>query len=139
MRRRAVAMASWTWMVAVLALAACATTETSSPPTLIPVTDVKTLTGRWEGLLLGLPGGAHQDFVEIVIRDDGTYQARTYRTIGVLRGRGSIEAKDGALIFRGERAVGGGRLYLDKDRRVLEISMTDDAGRPVTARLSPTR
>jgi hypothetical protein len=132
-------MTWWVWMAVALVLGACATTETSSPPTLVPVTDVKSLAGRWEGLLLGLPGGSHQDFVEVVIREDGTYQARTYRTIGVLMGRGTIEARDGALVLRGERAIGGGRLYLDRGRHMLEISATDDAGRPVTARLSPAR
>lgn len=139
MQMRLAAMLSWAWIALAVVLAACATTETGSPPTFVPVSDVRTLAGRWEGLLLGLPGGREQDFVEVLIREDGTYQAKTYRTIGVLRGQGSIEAKDGTLILRGERATGGGRLYLEKGRRVLEIHVTDDSGRPVTARLSPAR
>lgn len=131
----------WLWIVAVLALAACASSEGGGGArTRVPVTEVKSVVGRWDGLVSGLSSrpSIDQDLLDVVIKPDATYEAKAFRTIGAFRERGAIELKDGNLIFRapgGETATG--QLFAVNGRRVLDIETTASDGRRVTARLSP--
>jgi hypothetical protein len=81
-----------------VAVAACVTTpRTPVPPAAeapLAVTDLKNLVGTWEGLGKGptsgsVIGGHTADWVELTIKEDGTYEARSYREIGVFRGTGT--------------------------------------------------
>lgn len=123
-----------------LALAACASGGSGESRTVVPITDLGSVAGRWDGLLSGpWTPREQEDFVEVMIGADGTYQGRSVRTIGVLQGRGSVEVRDGALLFKGSRGTGTGRLFAVGGRRVLEIELTTPEGRAASARLSPKR
>jgi hypothetical protein len=128
-------------LVALVVLAGCATQEGGGGArTRVPVTDIKTVVGRWEGLLSGLSArpSADQDLVDVVIRGDATYEAKAFRTIGVLQGRGTIELQNGALVLRGQGgSAGTAQLFAVDGRRVIEVETTTADGRRVTARLSP--
>jgi hypothetical protein len=131
----------WGLILVALMLAACATTERGGGTrTREPITDLKGVVGRWDGLLSGLSTrpAVDQDFVEVLIRGDGTYEAKAFRTVGVFQGRGTVEAKDGSLVIRGERGTTGvGQLFSVDGRRELQIDTTSADGRHVSARLSP--
>ena len=133
----------WWWLGAALfVLAACATQEGGGggTRTRVPVTDLKTVVGRWDGLLSGLSTrpSRDEDLVDVVIREDATYEAKAFRTIGALQGRGTIELQNGALMLRGQGgSTGTAELFAIGGRRELEVHTTMADGRRVTARLSP--
>jgi hypothetical protein len=110
--------------------------------TRVPITEIKSVVGQWDGLLSGLSSrpSADEDLVDVVIRDDATYEAKAFRTVGVFQGRGTIEIKDGSLVLRGQQgSLGSGQLFTVNGQRVLEIDATSADGRRVSARLSPKR
>jgi hypothetical protein len=139
--------AGWLWLAGAVLISACAsggagTAATAEPSTPVAIGSLKEVTGRWDGLLSGLSArpSTDQDFVEVVINDDSTYEAKSFRTIGVLQGRGTLELKGGVLWLKGERgATGTARLLSGDGRRQLQVETTLADGRRVTARLSPKR
>jgi hypothetical protein len=131
----------WWLLVLVFALAGCASSGGGGGTRdRMPITDLKSVVGRWEGLLAGLSSrpSVEQDFVEVVIRADGTYEAKAARTVGVLRGRGTVEVRDGNLVLRSDAgATGTAQLFSAEGRLLLEVDATSADGRRVSARLSP--
>ena len=127
-------------VIGVTLLAGCAArsdgTARDSRP--VAVTDVRTIAGRWSGLL-ELSGHRQPEFVELTIAPEGTYQVKGARTIGVLDGQGQVAAVDGTLRFQGRRATATGRLYERDARRTLVIDATAESGDRATLRLDPMR
>jgi hypothetical protein len=124
----------------VASLAGCASTGSS---TVIPVTDVKSLAGKWAGIADG-SGSGQQDYVEMTIREDGTYDVTTSRTIGRYRGTGKIALRDGQLALQGSEAAGVASLMSGSGgERILaiDVKMAGSGGVPnnVRARLRPAR
>jgi hypothetical protein len=81
-----------------VAVGGCGTATPASPSgalTRVPITDLKSVAGKWEGVGQGpwvgsIFGGHTADLVEFTIRDDGTYEARSYREIGVFGARAPL-------------------------------------------------
>ena len=121
------------------ALAGCASTGSS---TVVPVTDVKSLAGKWAGVVDG-PGSNQQDLVEMTIREDGTYDITTSRTMGTARGSGRITVRDGQVVLQGERSAGVGTLMTGSGgERVLKVDVKFtgvSTASTVSANLRPTR
>jgi hypothetical protein len=144
MRRCWRTRAAWLLLAGAGLLSACASGSAvpAEPSTQVAIGSLGEVTGRWDGLLSGLSPRpyADEDFVEVVIKDDSTYEAKSVRTIGVLQGRGTLELKGGVLLLSGERgAKGTARLLSGNGRRLLEVETILPDGRRVTARLSPKR
>jgi hypothetical protein len=122
-------------LVVVALLTGCAptggATDHGSPVT---VTDVRIVAGHWSGLL-EISGRRQEDFVELTISPEGTYEMRGARTIGELDAKGRVEAAGGSLQFRGPRATATGTLYATETRRTLVIEGRSERGEGVTARL----
>src|SRR5688500_3599427 len=75
-----------------------------SSPTAAALTDVKTVAGRWSGILYGRPGAQRdQDWIEFALRDDGSYTLASARTIGVFEGTGKVRLEDGRLVTEGAK------------------------------------
>ncbi|HEX6213110.1 MAG TPA: hypothetical protein VF136_20180 [Methylomirabilota bacterium] len=147
-------------VVSLLALGACGAGEATGPadrgaptttgpagpraPTAagepVAVADVKSLAGRWAGLM-DLPGGGRDvQYLEVMLREDGTYTATSARTIGVMDAQGTIAVRDGHLVLQGERgARGTARLYSHQGEPTLMVDMTGADQRRTTARLQPQR
>jgi hypothetical protein len=134
----------WTTCALIVALvsglAGCASTGTA---TVVPVTDVKTLAGKWAGVAEG-SGTAQQDYVEMTIREDGTYDVTTSRTEGRYRGTGRITLRDGQLTLQGNESRGVGSLMSGSGgERVLRVNVNfaPPGGVPnnVWANLRPAR
>jgi hypothetical protein len=131
----------WTVLtVTVVGLAAslvgCASTGPTTP---VAVSDVKSLAGKWAGLVYG-PGSNQHDYIEMTIREDGSYDLLTRRTIGTSRGKGKIVISDGRLIVQGEKGRGVAVLMSSPGgERVMKVEATLNDNTPLSASLSPTR
>lgn len=141
MRRLSRLVPRWMWSALVVSvvvgLGACASGGGQSRHgEMVPIQNVQSLAGRWGGILESSER-SHDDFIDITINPDGTFQAGGARTIGVLEGRGTLAADGGRLKVTGEKSTGLGTLY-DKDgKRTLVIEITTNNGRKFTARLLP--
>ena len=112
--------------------------DSASRGTPIPVTSVGTVAGRWAGLS-ELPGNRREDnYVEVTLRDDGTYDATSARTIGFMDARGRVQLSDGRLLIQGNNgARGTATLYSAGGERTLLVEMQTPTAGSITARLRP--
>ena len=121
----------------VVALGACASAGGQSRHgDTVAVRDVQSIAGRWGGIVEEL-GRRQEDFVDVTVNADGSYQAGGARTIGVFEGPGRIDVQDGRLRLTGERSTGLGTLYEKDGKRTLVFEIITSNGRKFTARLSP--
>jgi hypothetical protein len=104
----------------------------------VAVTDVKSVAGRWSGLM-DLPGGGRDaQYLEVRVLEDGTYRATSARTIGVMDAQGTIVVRDGRLILQGNSgARGTATLFASEGQPTLMIDVTGANQNRTTARLRP--
>ena len=120
----------------VLVAGACASTGQSRYGAVVSIPDLKSVAGRWDGILQS-GDDLREDFLNFVLNADGTYEAGSARTVGALEGRGRAEVQNGQLRLTSQRSSGIGTLY-DKDgKRTLVVQVTGANGRQFTARLTP--
>jgi hypothetical protein len=127
----------------VLALVTLLTACATAPPgaagwTPVPITSFGTVAGVWEGVL-DRDQGRRDDWMEVQIREDGRYLVTSYRTIGVLKGEGTLQLKDGSLAFQGERGSGTLALLTRGAARRLELRHTSRQGATFSTYLTPKR
>ena len=117
---------------------ASGTANTTARGTPIAVTDVGMVVGRWAGLS-DLPGHRNDDeYVEVTLHDDGTYEATSARTIGFMDAHGRVALNDGRLLITGNSGSNGtATLYSIGGQQTLWIEMTTVRAGNVTARLRP--
>ncbi len=103
------------FVVAVLTVAACSpvVSREASQWMPTPITELKSVAGRWEGLMIRTPRSPTDDWVRLVIREGGAYEFASYRTIGVLSGTGTFTLVDGKLSAQSERGRMNLQLYTD--------------------------
>src|SRR5690349_9027229 len=108
------------------------------PVTPVAVSDVKSLSGTWEGTVY-LPGSERDD-VTLTIRDDGSYDVLSKRGLGVSTGRGHILISDGRLVIEGERGRGVGTVLRNRAGDVvMKVDMTLSDNSNLSAQLWRTR
>jgi hypothetical protein len=108
------------------------------PVTPVAVSDVKSLSGRWEGTVY-LPDSERDD-VTLTIWDDGSYDVLSKRGLGVSSGRGHIVISDGRLIIEGERGRGVGTVLRNRAGDVvMKVDMTLSDNSHLSAELWRTR
>jgi hypothetical protein len=108
------------------------------PVTPVAVSDVKSLSGTWEGTVY-LPGSERDD-VTLTIRDDGSYDVVSKRGVGASTGRGHIVVGDGRLVIEGERGRGAATVLRNAAGNVLmKVDMTLSDNRNLSAQLWRTR
>lgn len=116
-------------------LVACASLGPAVP---VAVTDVKSVAGKWRGIVYRT--GSEPDYVEVTIREDGSYDLMSRQTYGTSRGRGTLVAKDGRLIIQGERGQGVATLTRSAaGDRVLLVEATMSDNSTLSAKLTPSR
>jgi hypothetical protein len=107
----------------------------------VAVSDIKTVTGTWEGIVY--PNSELDPYrVTLTIRDDGTYDvvSAARQTLGTSRGKGTIEIRDGRLIMEGARGRGVARLLKDRDdnlRMIVDATLSDNS--TLSVHLSPSK
>jgi len=128
-------------MLATLVLGACASSSTPQPQlTPVAITDYKMVAGKWSGLVIGLASRRDDgDWVEMVIRENGTYEYGIPRNIGVMAGQGTFTLQDGQLKMAGDRGQGTFSLLEGDGARVLRGSGTLNSGTALRGDLRPAR
>ena len=107
------------------------------PVTPVAVSDVKSLSGTWEGIVY-LPGSERDD-VTLTIRDDGSYDVVSKKILGASRGKGHIVISDGRLVIEDARGRGVGTVLRNPAGDVLmkiEATLSDNSH--LSAQLWPT-
>jgi hypothetical protein len=108
------------------------------PVTPVAVSDVKSVSGTWEGIVY-LPGSERND-VTVTIRDDGSYDAVSKTRLGTSRGGGHIVISDGRLIIEGQRGRGVGTVLRNPAGDFLmKVEMTLSDNSNLSAELWRTR
>jgi outer membrane lipoprotein SlyB len=119
-------------------LVGCASTDSMSSATVVPITDVKSVAGKWAGLVEG-PGSNQTDYVEMTIRADGTYDVMTRRQMGTFTGNGQIVINQGQLVLKGNTGTGVATLMTRGAERILKIDAVFQTNIKVSADLRPTK
>jgi len=123
-----------------ISLAGCAGSASSSqlPSTQVPITSVSAVAGKWAGTVRRDPS-TEDDWVDLTIKDDGSYEVRSFRTIGAILGGGRLTVSNGQLTTQTERASSTLTLYEGDGRRVLKIDGTLRNGVMFSGLLTPAR
>jgi hypothetical protein len=150
--RKMVGIIGLVYLHLIVACSSMAPTETRQPTA---VTDFKSVSGKWEGLLIrDHPMTQNYDRVTLVIDDTGAYENAVVRTrttasgtsvsysvIGVFAEKGNLVLTDGKLSAKGEK---GGQatlqLYVDSrsSERMLKADAKDSEGFIYSAELKRT-
>jgi hypothetical protein len=124
-------------------IVACSTVEhpTSAPLERIPIMDISSVAGDWEGVLVQYPPSRNEDWIRVHIEEDGTYRYEVLRTIGVFSGQGRFLVEDGALSVKSEKGSINVQLYhhSGKDDRILKNKAQANDGVTYLADLTPKR
>jgi hypothetical protein len=108
------------------------------PVTPVAISDVRSLSGTWEGTVY-LPGDERND-ITVTIHDDGSYDAESRKPLGVSHGEGRIIIRDGRLIIEGQRGRGAGTVLRNSAGDVLmKVEMTLSDNSHLSAELTRTR
>jgi hypothetical protein len=131
------------WAVFAEIVIACGSVE--HPPAIplerIPIMDVSSVAGDWEGVLVQYPPSRNEDWIRVRIEEDGTYRYEVLRTIGVFSGQGRFSVEDGALSAKSEKGTINVQLYRHsgKDDRILKNKAQSSDGITYLAELTPKR
>jgi len=125
----------------VAGLVGCAPIEPvpPAPSTPVSISAFKSATGKWAGILIATPRLKEDDWVTLTIRDDGSYDFASVRTIGIFHGKGAFTLIDGKLRTETERGWGMATLYEEGGRRMLKIEGAAKDGAQYSANLTPAK
>jgi hypothetical protein len=124
---------------AALACAVLAAEKAQWSPTAI--TDIKSIAGKWEGIMIRTPKAKNDDWVNVSIQDNGDYEFASYREIGVFSGKGNLTVKDGKAVGQGERGSVTLQLLTDKtgSQSILRAESKGKDGINYRAELKPSK
>jgi len=130
-------------IVVVQAMVACSSTAPKEARQWQPtsVTDLKSVAGKWEGLLVRNPRTRDDDWVTLVISETGAFEFASYRMIGVFAGKGTLVLTDGKLSAKSDK---GGQMTLQliadsgSSLRMLRVDARDSGGFTYWADLKQT-
>ena len=119
----------------------CAPVEPLPPPPSTPVSILAftSAAGKWAGILKSTPRVRGDDWVTLTIRDDGSYEFMSVRTIGIFQGQGTFTLIDGKLKAESERGWAIATLYEEGGRRMLKVESATKDGTQYSAELTPTK
>ena len=119
----------------------CAPVEPLPPPpsTPVSVSAFKSAAGKWAGILKATPRLKRDDWVTLTIRDDGSYDFVSVRTIGIFRGQGTFTLIDGKLKAETEQGWTVATLYEEGAQRLMKVDGATKDGVQYSAELTPTK
>src|SRR5262245_22784248 len=137
--RRTTMSARWRrlWWLLGLAglLAACADAVSRSAELTVPIASFASVAGTWEGSWNYTPD-RDVDLLRLTIREDGSFDAESYRVIGAFKVSGTLALADGKAVFRGERGGSASATLVVRDSaRWLDIEALTSRGIRTTAKL----
>ena len=124
-----------------LLTAGCQTPREASKPQWsdVKIDSFESIAGKWAGLMLREPRSRQDDWVRVVIADDGRYEFVSYRSIGVFSGKGQFTLAEGMLTAAAERGTLTGGLLVSNGRRMLRMIGVMKDGTQYKAELEPSR
>lgn len=130
--------------MAILTVAACSAVSSRDTRQWTPtaVTDLKSVAGTWEGILVGVAGPrADEDWVRLTIGETGAYEFASYRTIGVFSGKGNLTLTDGRLTAQSDKGKMALQLFRDAadGERMLRAEAATSDGQKYSAQLTPSK
>lgn len=119
----------------------CTPVEPLAPPPSTPasVSTFKSVVGKWAGILKTTPRLRRDDWVTFTIRDDGSYDFVSVRTIGIFRGQGTFTLIDGKLKAETEQGWTVATLYEEGTQRLMKVDGATKDGVQYSADLTPTK
>jgi hypothetical protein len=120
---------------------ACAPVTTPPPPPSTPVSlsTFESVAGKWAGIMRTIPPSRNDDWVTLIIREDGAYAFEAVRTIGIMHGKGTFTLTDGKLRAETERGWAEATLYEEGDRKMLKVIGATTDGVQYSAELAPKK
>ena len=119
----------------------CAPVESLPPPPATPVSvsAFKSAAGKWAGILKATPRLKRDDWVTFTIRNDGSYDFVSVRTIGIFQGQGTFTLVSGKLKAETEQGWTIATLYEEGGRRMLKVEWASKDRVQYSADLAPTK
>lgn len=122
---------------ALISLIACAAALPPEQQPAVPVviSDIKTVAGKWEGMVIREP--FQRDWAELIIYEDGRFEYISHRSyLGIAKGGGRLKLNDGKLTSETERGQATYSLVERSGRRVLRVDVLSKQGLRYTAELT---
>ena len=125
----------------VAVLVSCNTAQPSKSPqwSRSEISTPASVAGMWVGLLIRSPASRSDDWLKLFIHEDGNFEFRSYRMIGVLSGKGKFLETGGELLSQGDRGNIRCLLYTAGDQRLLRVFGKATNGIEYSAELSPEK
>ena len=115
-----------TAVFALTILAGCAGSGATRPPdTTVPITSIDAIKGKWAGVV---DRSRREDYIEVMISDDATYQVTSARTAGGFEGKGKLTLRDGQAFAESPNAKSSFRLVDRGGKRVLRLDVVETNG-----------
>jgi hypothetical protein len=125
---------------AALVLSCSATAPSKSPQwSRSEISTPASVAGMWAGVMIRSPAARYQDWVRLFIREDGSFEFRSYRPTGVFSGKGKFIETSGELLAQADRGNVRCSLYTTDDQRLLRVLGKATNGIEYSAELSPER
>jgi hypothetical protein len=126
-------------LVVVVAAPACAGARSSAGASgaSIPIKDVSSVAGTWGGLVSRATGSDEGDWLEMKVKEDGTFQAVSARQIGLLLGNGTLAIRNGQMAAVGPQGTAVLTLHDDRQGRALAMEFRDRNGVRYSGQLRP--
>ena len=106
---------------------ACGTLQSQPGFTIVPISSINQLTGKWEGLSKRLPDMQDDARVILIVSENGHFNFASNRATELLLGTGTLRIHDGEAF--GKTGTGSGTLTLHnkagKPLLVVEVSLND--------------
>lgn len=121
MRRGLLFLAIVTLVAVTTVFPGCAGSQShpESPTSIVSISDIKSVAGKWAGIAKRTPPMRSDDWLEVTIKEDGAYEFSSFRTIGAATGSGTLLLKDGKLMTESDRGSSTYTLYDRGGKRVL--------------------
>jgi hypothetical protein len=115
-------------LAAAVILGGCAGSQASRPPdATVPITSIDLIKGKWAGVVDRSPSRS-EDFVEVIIGDDASYQVKSARTVGGFQGKGQLTLRDGQAFAETPNGKSTYRLIDRGGKRVLRVDVVETNG-----------
>ncbi len=107
------------------------------PSTMVPISEFKTVAGKWEGLVTAK---RQKDWLQIVIDENGNFEAVSRRDFaGTFKSKGAFQLIEGRLKTESERGSGTYTLFEDEGKRILRLEAITDRGIRHSGTLTPAK
>ena len=130
------ARSRWTVLIATVVLGFAVSLVGCVRP--VAVSDLGSVAGTWKGVVYGL--GSEPAYVELTIRENGSYDVVARPQVGESRGAGTIVVRDGRLLLEGPKGHGVATVVANAaGERIMSVEATLSDNRSLKAELSRSR